>query len=90
MVLRGRGGTKGGVLTFSRELEELAVVIKRKVISGKSYDDANLLIINVVRDCLMAVISKSSELELPPYRYSIELLTFQAKMKIHESIKYRM
>ena len=68
-------------------LEELAVVIKRKVISGKSYDDANLLIINVVRDCLMAVISKSSELELLPYRYSIELLTFQAKMKIHESIK---
>eukprot|EP01036_Dinobryon_divergens_P061850 gene61850-biopygen30215 len=60
--------------------------MKDKLKIDKSYDDANLLIINVVRDCLMAVISKFLELELPYYRYSSELTTFQSNMKIHENI----
>eukprot|EP01036_Dinobryon_divergens_P061942 gene61942-biopygen34048 len=78
------------LIDFEKSQSNLPAVqaMKEKVKSDKSFDDANLLIINVVRDCLMAVISKSLELELiPPYRYPIELLTFQAKMEIHESIK---
>ena len=54
--------------------------IKEKVRSDKSFDDANMSIINVVWDCL-TVILKSSELELPPYQYTQELSSFQQKMK---------
>eukprot|EP01036_Dinobryon_divergens_P061867 gene61867-biopygen30843 len=45
-------------LGLSKSNSESVQVIKEKVKSDESYDDANLLIINVVRDCLMAAISK--------------------------------